>query len=69
MLPCPVAQYALDRGFPADLIFTPERAGEVIDDSALNNFYELNNQLACYLESRDKEAVCFLKLLKFLCIC
>lgn len=51
MLPSPVAQYALDRGFPADLIFTPERAGEVIDDSALNNFYELNNQLVCYLES------------------
>lgn len=29
-MPSPVAQYALDRGFPSDLIFTPERAGEVI---------------------------------------
>ncbi|GMI85537.1 pigment defective 194 [Hibiscus trionum] len=28
MMPSPVAQYALDRGFSADLIFTPERAGE-----------------------------------------
>ncbi|KAK8498826.1 hypothetical protein V6N12_053050 [Hibiscus sabdariffa] len=28
MMPSPVAQYALDRGFPSDLIFTPERAGE-----------------------------------------
>ncbi|OMO73409.1 hypothetical protein COLO4_27119 [Corchorus olitorius] len=28
MMPSAVAQYALDRGFPSDLIFTPERAGE-----------------------------------------
>ncbi|KAK6255788.1 hypothetical protein SCA6_017093 [Theobroma cacao] len=28
MMPSPVAQYALDRGFPSDLIFTPQRAGE-----------------------------------------
>lgn len=27
-MPSPVAQHALDRGFPSDLIFTPERAGE-----------------------------------------
>ncbi|XP_050228913.1 uncharacterized protein LOC126678084 isoform X3 [Mercurialis annua] len=28
VMPSPVAQYALDNGFPSDLIFTPERAGE-----------------------------------------
>ncbi|CAN1351585.1 Methionyl-tRNA formyltransferase [Linum perenne] len=28
LTPSPVAQHALDRGFPADLIFTPEKAGE-----------------------------------------
>ncbi|CAI0548238.1 unnamed protein product [Linum tenue] len=28
LMPSPVAQHALDRGFPSDLIFTPERAGE-----------------------------------------
>ncbi|PSS33576.1 Methionyl-tRNA formyltransferase [Actinidia chinensis var. chinensis] len=28
VMPSPVAQHALDRGFPSDLIFTPERAGE-----------------------------------------
>ncbi|WCJ25271.1 formyltransferase putative [Euphorbia peplus] len=28
MMPSPVAQFALDRSFPSDLIFTPERAGE-----------------------------------------
>nr|AKF43280.1 protein pigment defective 194 [Melianthus villosus] len=28
VLPSPVAQHALDRGFPSHLIFTPERAGE-----------------------------------------
>ena len=28
-MPSPVAQHALDRGFPSDLIFTPEKAGEV----------------------------------------
>ena len=30
LMPSPVAQYALDRGFSPDLIFTPERASEVI---------------------------------------
>lgn len=29
-MPSPVAEFALDTGFPSDLIFTPERAGEVI---------------------------------------
>ncbi|KAJ4973098.1 hypothetical protein NE237_006272 [Protea cynaroides] len=28
MMPSPVAQHAIDRGFPHDLILTPERAGE-----------------------------------------
>lgn len=28
VMPSHVAQHALDRGFPSDLIFTPERAGE-----------------------------------------
>ncbi|OVA14032.1 Formyl transferase [Macleaya cordata] len=28
VMPSPVAQHALDRGFPSDLIFAPERAGE-----------------------------------------
>ncbi|XP_022771950.1 uncharacterized protein LOC111314651 isoform X2 [Durio zibethinus] len=28
LMPSPVAQHALDRGFPSELIFTPERAGE-----------------------------------------
>ncbi|KAK1268423.1 hypothetical protein QJS04_geneDACA017637 [Acorus gramineus] len=28
VMPSPVAQHALDNGFPPDLIFTPERAGE-----------------------------------------
>uniref|UniRef100_A0A2C9WJR1 methionyl-tRNA formyltransferase n=1 Tax=Manihot esculenta TaxID=3983 RepID=A0A2C9WJR1_MANES len=28
LTPSLVAQYAIDRGFPSDLIFTPERAGE-----------------------------------------
>lgn len=28
-MPSPVAQHALDRGFPSDLIFTPVKAGEV----------------------------------------
>ncbi|TXG69980.1 hypothetical protein EZV62_004915 [Acer yangbiense] len=35
VLPSPVAEYALDRGFPSDLIFTPERAGEDTFLSAL----------------------------------
>lgn len=29
VMPSPVAQHALDRGFPSDLIFTPIKAGEV----------------------------------------
>lgn len=29
-MPSPLAQHALDRGFPSNLIFTPERAGEVV---------------------------------------
>ncbi|MQL78922.1 hypothetical protein Taro_011349 [Colocasia esculenta] len=39
ILPSPVAQYALERGFPQDLVFTPERAGEgsfLVDFKALN---------------------------------
>ncbi|ONI17341.1 hypothetical protein PRUPE_3G152400 [Prunus persica] len=28
LMPSPLAQHALDRGFPSNLIFTPERAGE-----------------------------------------
>ncbi|KAI3939076.1 hypothetical protein MKX01_001944 [Papaver californicum] len=28
VMPSPVAQHALDRGFPSDLIFTPQKAGE-----------------------------------------
>ncbi|KDO63133.1 hypothetical protein CISIN_1g048078mg, partial [Citrus sinensis] len=42
VLPSPVAQYALDRGFPADLIFTPERAGE---DAFLSNLRALQPEL------------------------
>ncbi|KAL9427744.1 hypothetical protein AB3S75_029845 [Citrus x aurantiifolia] len=42
VLPSPVAQYALDRGFPADLIFTPERAGEV---AFLSNLRALQPEL------------------------
>ncbi|KAJ4830081.1 hypothetical protein Tsubulata_027412 [Turnera subulata] len=34
-MPSPVAQYALDRGFSSDLIFTPERTGEVVMMSSL----------------------------------
>lgn len=29
MLPSPVAQYALEKGLPSDLIFSPEKAGDV----------------------------------------
>lgn len=29
VMPSPVAQHALDRGFSPDLIFTPMKAGEV----------------------------------------
>lgn len=35
VMPSPVAQHALDRGFPSDLIFTPEKAGEEIFLSSL----------------------------------
>ncbi|KAB2073467.1 hypothetical protein ES319_A07G084200v1 [Gossypium barbadense] len=38
----PVAQYALDRGFPSDLIFTPERAGE---ETFLSNLRALQPEL------------------------
>jgi len=30
VMPSPVAQHALDRGFPADLIFTPVKVSEVM---------------------------------------
>lgn len=30
VMPSPVAQHALDKGFPSNLIFTPVKAGEVI---------------------------------------
>ncbi|KAF6138907.1 hypothetical protein GIB67_025636 [Kingdonia uniflora] len=30
LMPSPVAQHALDKGFPSDLILTPKKAGEVI---------------------------------------
>lgn len=30
IMPSPVAQHALERGFASDLIFTPVKAGEVI---------------------------------------
>jgi methionyl-tRNA formyltransferase len=36
LLPSAVAQLALDRGFPGDLIFTPERAGEAISSEPLS---------------------------------
>lgn len=42
VLPSPVAQYALDRGFPADHIFTPERAGE---DAFLSSLRALQPEL------------------------
>ncbi|KAB1211272.1 Methionyl-tRNA formyltransferase [Morella rubra] len=42
MMPSPVAQYALDRGFSSDLIFTPERAGE---DMFLSNLKALQPEL------------------------
>ncbi|XP_048230588.1 methionyl-tRNA formyltransferase isoform X2 [Ricinus communis] len=42
LMPSPAAQYALDRGFPPDLIFTPERAGE---DSFLCSLKELQPEL------------------------
>ncbi|KAA8547750.1 hypothetical protein F0562_004179 [Nyssa sinensis] len=42
MMPSPVAQHALDRGFPADLIFTPERADE---ETFLSNLRALQPEL------------------------
>ncbi|KAJ0962744.1 hypothetical protein J5N97_027866 [Dioscorea zingiberensis] len=42
LMPSPVAKHALDRGFPGDLIFTPDRAGE---ETFLANFRELNPEL------------------------
>ncbi|KAL6615821.1 hypothetical protein ACP70R_038091 [Stipagrostis hirtigluma subsp. patula] len=39
LMPSAVAQLALDRGFPGDLIFTPERAGE---ESFLSDLNEVN---------------------------
>lgn len=40
-MPSQVAQHALDRGFPSELIFTPERAGEVNMVSVTIIFYTL----------------------------
>ncbi|KAJ7975803.1 putative Methionyl-tRNA formyltransferase [Quillaja saponaria] len=42
IMPSPVAQFALDRGFSSDLIFTPERAGE---DIFLTNLKALQPEL------------------------
>ncbi|KAM0892442.1 hypothetical protein ACQ4PT_025748 [Festuca glaucescens] len=42
LLPSAVAQLALDRGFPGDLIFTPERAGE---ESFLSDLKEVRPEL------------------------
>ncbi|CAI9110606.1 OLC1v1010662C1 [Oldenlandia corymbosa var. corymbosa] len=42
VLPSPVAQHALDSGFPHDLIFTPEKAGE---ESFLCSFKSLEPEL------------------------
>ncbi|XVE72170.1 hypothetical protein DITRI_Ditri11bG0017200 [Diplodiscus trichospermus] len=42
VMPSPVAEYALDRGFPSDLIFTPERAGE---ESFLSSLRALQPEL------------------------
>ncbi|KAE8802818.1 Methionyl-tRNA formyltransferase [Hordeum vulgare] len=41
-MPSAVAQFALDRGFPGDLIFTPERAGE---ESFLSDLKEVRPEL------------------------
>lgn len=41
-MPSPVAQHALDRGFPADLIFTPLKAS---DEAFLSNFSALEPEL------------------------
>ncbi|KAE8022018.1 hypothetical protein FH972_007858 [Carpinus fangiana] len=42
VMPSPLAQYALDRGFSSDLIFTPEKAGE---DMFLSNLKALDPEL------------------------
>ncbi|KAJ8545913.1 hypothetical protein K7X08_018496 [Anisodus acutangulus] len=42
VMPSPVAQHALDRGFPSDLIFTPVKAGE---ETFLFNFKSLEPDL------------------------
>ncbi|KAF5958406.1 hypothetical protein HYC85_005631 [Camellia sinensis] len=42
VMPSPVAQHALDRSFPSDLIFTPERAGE---ETFLSNLKALQPEL------------------------
>ncbi|XP_023761563.1 uncharacterized protein LOC111909994 [Lactuca sativa] len=42
VMPSPVAQHALDRGFPNDLIFTPVKANE---EAFLSNFRALEPQL------------------------
>ncbi|CAN4083144.1 unnamed protein product [Withania somnifera] len=42
VMPSPVAQHALDRGFPSDLIFTPVKAGE---EAFLFNFKALEPEL------------------------
>ncbi|KAK4602020.1 hypothetical protein RGQ29_011198 [Quercus rubra] len=42
VVPSPVAQYALDKGFSSDLIFTPEKAGE---DMFLSNLKALQPEL------------------------
>ncbi|XP_047956412.1 methionyl-tRNA formyltransferase [Salvia hispanica] len=42
VMPSPVAQHALDRGFPSELIFTPIKAGE---ESFLSSFKALEPEL------------------------
>ncbi|CAL9239553.1 unnamed protein product [Arabidopsis halleri] len=42
VLPSPVAQYALDKGLPSDLIFSPEKAG---DEAFLSALRELQPEL------------------------
>ncbi|KAL0450056.1 UNVERIFIED_CONTAM: Methionyl-tRNA formyltransferase [Sesamum latifolium] len=42
VMPSPVAQHALDRGFPSELIFTPAKAGE---ESFLSTFKVLEPEL------------------------
>ncbi|XP_060672403.1 uncharacterized protein LOC107416264 [Ziziphus jujuba] len=42
VLPSPLAEYAIERGFPSNLIFTPERAGE---DMFLSNLRALQPEL------------------------